>query len=263
MFALLGEIGNDAQRQIVRRFVQQLPAQHPAVAVVDLAAGHDIFDIAVALVPKALQLERQPVWNQFIIDAAFQPFLVVIAIAGIGIDIVFECGRLGDDIDDPGGSIAAKQRALRPAQHFDSFDFAQIRQAGAGAATVDAIDEQRHRAFDAHVFADRADAANPGREHSLVGRPRHQQRWCQLIERADIGGAGIGQLRGGDGADGDGNIGQRLCTPGRRHDDVRHDRRFRRHNLREGRHSHGRCQPGAERTGQAQSRQPRRLCRPR
>ena len=68
----------------------------------------------------------------------------------------------GDDRDQAGRRVAAEQRALRPAQHLDPVERAELGQADAGAGAIDAVDEHADRAFEAGVVADRADAADAG-----------------------------------------------------------------------------------------------------
>jgi hypothetical protein len=80
-------------------------------------------------------------------------------------------------VDEAGRGVAAEQRALRPAQHFDPLDLAKLVEADARARAVDAVDEHGDRAFEAGIVADRADAADTGGAVRLgAGRGDEQRR---------------------------------------------------------------------------------------
>jgi hypothetical protein len=74
-----------------------------------------------------------------------------------------EFGRLGDDVDHAGRGVLAEDGALRPLQHLDALQLAQVAERHAAARAIDAIDHRPDRRFQAGVVADGADAANPDR----------------------------------------------------------------------------------------------------
>src|SRR3546814_5685247 len=67
---------------------------------------------------------------------------------------------LGNDVDRTDDRVAAIERALRPAQHFDALDIAQRTEAARRTACINVIDEHADRAFRARIEGPRADTAN-------------------------------------------------------------------------------------------------------
>ena len=70
-------------------------------------------------------------------------------------------------------------------------DLAELGEADARTRAIDAVDEHRDRAFEAGVVADRADAADTGRAVGFRAGRRDEQRRGELVELADVGGAGV------------------------------------------------------------------------
>src|SRR5690606_39634580 len=85
----------------------------------------------------------------------------------------------GDDVDHAGRGVLAEHGALRPLEHFDALDLAEVAEADAVARPVDAVDHDADRRLQADVVAHRADAADArGGDRLAQGagyrQPRHQ-----------------------------------------------------------------------------------------
>ena len=211
-------VADQPDREIGGRFEEQLPAHEIAVAVVIVCVVDDIVVEAVALGEHAVDAERQLVGHHRPGQRTGQPHRVEIAVGRLAVTAEGEVGIFGVDADRAGGRIAPRQRALRPAQHFDPLHLAQVVQPRSGAAAIHAVDEHRDRAFQPRVVAHRTDAAQPrGRIGFRSGR-RHDQRRRQLRHLADVGRARILQRGGAIGADRDRHVRQSL-RPARRGDD--------------------------------------------
>ncbi len=213
-------VADQPNRQIIARLEQQLPANQRATAVVDVAARNHVVKKAVAPHPDAVDAGGDIVGNRPG-RADLDPTQVVIADVDLAADFGLEARLGGDDRNEAGRSVAAEQSALRSAQHLDPVERAELGQADAGARAIDAVDEDADRAFEAGVVADGADAADTGDARAGLGRGRgDEQRRGDLVELADIAGAGQFELLRGDRADGHRHVGQRLVAPSRGDDDV-------------------------------------------
>ncbi len=182
---MIGIVGDQADGEIVVRLEEDLAAQEIAIAVVgvaDRAAGRvDQRQEAVALRPDAFEARGDRAADRAG-DAGGGMPVIIIAVGQLAGRAEIEAGRLGDDVDEAGRRVAAKQGALRPAQHFDALDLAQIGEGRAGARAIDAVDEHRDRAFQARIVADRADAAD-ARDAVCLGAGRDdEQRRRELVE---------------------------------------------------------------------------------
>jgi hypothetical protein len=203
-------IADQADREVGRRLPEQLAADEIAVAVVEVGVVDDVVQEAVALAVDAVDAEGELVGDDRAGQRAGEADGVVIAVARFAIAAELEFGILRVDADRTRRRVAARQRTLRPAQHFDTLDFAQIVEAGAGAAAIDAVDEHRDRAFEAGVVAHRADAAQAGGRIRFRSGGRDDQRRRQLRHLADIGRARILERCGAVGTDGDRHVRQAL-----------------------------------------------------
>eukprot|EP01137_Pigoraptor_chileana_P008669 Opistho-2@55816 len=222
-FVTIGIIADQTDGERVVRLDQRLTAQEIAVAVVGVAdrvAGAvDQLVEAVPLAPHPVQRQRDAVGNRPG-DAARQAPIIIIAVSDLTLGMECLFGRLADDVDEARRRIAAEQRALRSAQHLHPFDLAQFVEARAGARTIDAIDEDRDRAFEARIVADRADAANTGRRIGFGAGGRDEQRRRQLVERTNITRAAILHRLRADGRHRDRHIRQGAGPARGRHDDI-------------------------------------------
>ena len=146
---------------------------------------------------------------------------VVIADVELAVGLGRKTRPGGDDVDQAGRGVAAEQCALRPAQHFDAVDRAELGQADAGARAIDAVDKHADRGFEAGVVADGADAADSGDAAAAFRLGRgHQQGRRKLGQLADVRRARILEAFGGDRADRDRNVGQCLVAAVGGDDDV-------------------------------------------
>ena len=125
-------ITDDPERESVARLVQQLPAQQPAVAIIDVAARDEVVQEAVALHVDAVDPRRQSVGDRAG-QAKLDPAQVVIADRRLAISFGAEARLGGDDMNQTRGRVAAEQGALRATQHFDPVDRAHFGQSRAGA----------------------------------------------------------------------------------------------------------------------------------
>ena len=135
-------VADQPDGEIGARLEQQLAADEIAVAIVDVPPGIHIVIEAVALRIEPVEAERD-LLGERPRHRALQAPRVVIAIGRLGHAAKGELRPLGGDAEHAGRGVAPAQRALRPAQHFDALDLAQIVQAQAGARAVDAVDEGR------------------------------------------------------------------------------------------------------------------------
>ena len=213
-------IADQADRKVGRRLPEQLAADEIAVAVVEVGVVDDIVQEAVTLAVDAVDAEGELVGDDRAGQRAGEADGVVIAVARFAIAAELEFGIFGVDADRTRRRIAARQRALRPTQHLDPLDFAQVVEARAGATAIDAVDEHRDRAFEARVVADGADAAQARGRIGFRSGGRHDQRRRQLRHLADIGRARILERCGAVGTDGDRHVRQALRAARGGHNDI-------------------------------------------
>ena len=211
-------IANEADAEIAGRFEQQLAAHEIAVAVVDPHIVDDIVVEAVALEIDAVDPRGDRI-AQRRVDSGFDLDRVVIAIGEGAVAREFELGRGGVDVDEAGRGVAAAQRALRAAEDLDPVERSEFGQRIARARTIDAVDEDRDRAFEAGVVADRTNATNTGRTIGFVTGRGDQQRRRDLVEVANVGHARFLEHFARHCRDRDRNVGQRLFAALRAHDD--------------------------------------------
>ncbi len=111
----------DHQRDVggIARREAQRAARRPLIAVVDVVAGREIVGEAVALEADAGEARGERVPERDVHHAFHFERVVV---AGLELDVAVELLlRLArDDVDGAAGGVAPVQRALRPAQHFDT-----------------------------------------------------------------------------------------------------------------------------------------------
>ncbi|MNX63375.1 hypothetical protein D3C86_943700 [compost metagenome] len=166
VFVALGIVGDQADRDIIRRQDQQLAAGGPEVLVLIVllltrtGAGDHVVE-AVTLALGDVQAAGDLVGDRAG-DRAGQTPGVEVAVGGLGVEAGREGRGLGNNVDDAGRGVLAEQGALRPLQHLDAAQFAQVAEADAVARAIDAVDDHADRAFQAGVVADRADAADTG-----------------------------------------------------------------------------------------------------
>lgn len=144
------------------------------------------------------------------------------AIADVGVDPLLAVGLAGDQLDRAGHRVAAVERTLRAAQHFDAHDVGEVIVRGRQARLVHVVDVHRDGRFRGDAAAvDLERAAHADRDG--VRRGGH---------RGDLkaGGAGRDVLDlhddallehvVGDRGDRDGGVLQRLFTALRRDEDL-------------------------------------------
>ena len=215
----LGIVADDPDREGIGRLIENLPAQQPAVAIVNPVAGNDVLQEAVTLREYAVDAHRDRIGDRAG-DPAIDAAKIVIADRRFAISFGGKLRLCGDDVDQARRGVAAEQGALRPAQHFDPIDWPELGQTGADAATVDAVDEHRDRAFETGVVADRADAADASAAGACFRRGGgDQQRRADLVEAAKIDRARILDRVGGDRRDRERNVAERFAAAGCGHDD--------------------------------------------
>jgi hypothetical protein len=89
-----------------------------------------------------------------------------------------------DHLDHAAGGVAAEQRALRPVEHFDPLDPAQVEQRADRRGEIDPVDIRRDAVLDAERRA-LADAAQVGLGERA--RAHHHQARHDLAERRHLG----------------------------------------------------------------------------
>ena len=214
-----GIIADQAYRELVVRLEQQLPAREEAVSVVDRRVVGRIVVKTVALDPNGVETRGDRVGERPR-HATRQPAQVVIADRRLAIDLRRKARFFGDDVDQARRGIAAKQRTLRTAQHFDPVDLAKFVEADARTRPVDAIDKHGNRALQARVVADSADAADASGAIGFRARGRNEQRRGQLVQLADVGCTAVLHLVAANGGHRNWNVLKNLAASLRRDDDL-------------------------------------------
>ena len=197
-----------------------MPADQPAIAIVDAATRDDVLQEAVALEVNAVDA-RSNGFAQWPRDSAADADRVIIAVCGFAGCAEIKRRLCRDNRDQTRRRVAPEQCPLWPAQHFDTVDRAEFGQADTRAVAVNTVDKRGDRAFETGVVTDRADAADTCAARCRFGRRgRHEQRWRQLIQRANVAGAGVGEALRGHCGDSERNVRQRFGTAGRGDNDV-------------------------------------------
>jgi len=139
--------------------------------------------------------------------------LIVSAISAARLERKLLRQRLGDVLHRAANGVAAIQRALRPAQHFDPLDIVDIEHGGLRAVEIyvikvdaDALLEARDRI----LLADTADEGGQRGVGAARGFQRHVRR--RLRQFGDVDRAGARKLIAAERRDGDRNIDQPLLT---------------------------------------------------
>ena len=144
-----------------RRQQELRPSGHFLEAFVGiLLAGEAIVDIAIALLIEAGDAHREHVLNHGQVHRAFKVARVVVAVgrADIGFEFILRFARV--ELDDAARRIAAKQRALRSAQHLDLFKVEHRKAFQDGAFIRHVIVDQADRLGGVEIEIGVADAAN-------------------------------------------------------------------------------------------------------
>ena len=220
----LGPVEDVLDRTGAAQFGAGGKAQRIAVAGAGIAALvglEDVVDHAVAFavaVGKAGVDAHDPAR----IERDLAAPCAVVAVTGLGLDAQVFRRLARDEGDAAAGRVAAEQRALRPAQHFDAFDVHHVERAGARTADVDAIDIEAIGGVEPESFAGRGgDTADRDHRRAAAGGTLHDgDVGGQTAEVAGIADAELFNLFGAERADGDGDILQVLFTLLRGHHDF-------------------------------------------
>ena len=156
-----------AQRVVARTKVLPVAVAHPLVMISEVC-GDRVADGAG--------------------DVAVEPGGVVVAIAELDVALGGVRRRLGHDLDQPAGRVAAEQRALRALQHLDPVDVGERHDRAGRAGKVHAIEIDRDRVLDAGAVGGRADAAE--RRAHEADADRHLQAGGELAHVDRVGDAG-------------------------------------------------------------------------
>ncbi len=105
--------------QMFQRAPSQSEAARPQIAAVDILLCDVVERIAVALCPFACEAQIKPIIDDGDIDHAFETLLTVIAEFGRGHGLKLIAWLDACQVHHACRGIAAIERALRPAQHFD------------------------------------------------------------------------------------------------------------------------------------------------
>src|SRR3546814_559776 len=190
-----GEVGH---REDVGGFVgveQQLAAEGGVVLVVVFVVGARAVagahvHPAVALALGGVDAERGRV-AQGVVVAARHAERAVVADRDLAFRALGVAREPGHDVDHAGGGVLAEHGALRPLQHLDALDLAEVAEADAVARPVDAVDHDADRGLQAHVVADGADAADAGGGDRLALGAGHGEAGHQDLQVLDVVHAGV------------------------------------------------------------------------
>ncbi len=162
-----------------------------------------VFDVAVVLLVDESEAQRQRTADRQV-ERAARAVAVVVAQAALHAAEAIVQHRLGGlHVDRADGGVAAPQRALRPAQHFDGIHVEQQRGGALGARRIDAVDEQRD--FGIGVLglgAVVADAAHGHGDQAMIAlrsglEARDQVH--QVLDGHDVGVIQRSRVQRGDG----------------------------------------------------------------
>ena len=211
-----GVVAGEVDAQVGGRLQQQLHAHGVVVHVVVVglrarAVGHEHFVIAVALALGGVDAERRVVTQRVVVGPP-DADQAVVAHGHLALNLLGVAGAAGDDVDDAGRGVLAEHRSLRPLQHLDALQLAQVAEADAVAGPVDAVDDDAHRRLQAGVVAHRADAADAGGGLRRGLGAGHGQARHQHLHVLDVAHAGIEQQLLGQHVDHDRHVLQGLLA---------------------------------------------------
>ena len=153
-------IGHRVDSGVFRRFPADATADGIKIAAIDAGVVEHVGGVAIALQISAGDTDRQIVGDGQV-EHALQTQRVVIAVFD------FACGmdgvhpRLGvDEVYDAAGGVAAEQRALRAAQHFNALKIEEFGFEQAGGEQRHAFGVDGGGGIAGHAHAQIADAAN-------------------------------------------------------------------------------------------------------
>lgn len=208
---LLGIVAHKAEADVLARLEQRLCANQITITIVHVG-------IVDHVVVETVALEKYPVdprGNRFAkggIDPAFDTDGVIIAIGEIGIAAEIEFGFGSVDRNQACRCVTTTERALRATQDFDPIERPEFGKRVARTRTIHAVHEDGDRAFEARVVAHRANTADTGGTVRFVTGRGNEQRRRDLVEFANIAGAGVFQRLGRYGRNRDRDIGEVLCA---------------------------------------------------
>ncbi len=211
-----GEVARHQDFQVVGGLQQQLAAHRVEVLVV--VVGFLARSVAGAHVHPAVSLAlggedaESRVLGQRIVVAAGHTDRAVVADRDFAFGALGIAGAARHHVDDTRGGVLAEHRALRPLQHFDAFELAQVAEADAVARAVHAVDHHAYRRFQADVVAHRAYATDARRGDGFVLRTGHGQAGHQHLQVLDVAHARVLQELFGDRSDRDRHILHGLLT---------------------------------------------------
>ena len=218
--ALVEIVGGERHAQRVVGCEQQFAAAAVARVAVDVAVRSDVVHVAAPMAVEPAQQVIELARHDRAGDGRLEAILAALVIARLGMAVVGVGRRLGDDVDHAGGRVLAEQRALRPAQHLDPLDLAQVQRLLAGADQHDAVHHGGDRRFNAGRGGDRADAADEDRAVLVrragaeVDRRDDRRDVLQVVEVLSRGRRAVHH------ADGDRHALQRLGAEARGDDDL-------------------------------------------
>ena len=166
---ILGVVDREIGAKRVDRFPQALQAGAGAVILVPSSlTGERVLGGRVLMLDDAVELERQA---GDLVEVLVDLGVIRAVIADAGDDAATEDARGGfrDDGESAALGVAAEQRALRSAQHFDALNVEQRSVEALRAAHVDAVDVGANaRVAGGLVLVERHDAAHADRQRRLA-----------------------------------------------------------------------------------------------
>ena len=129
-FVDLRIIGDCADLEVRGRFNQELTADRPAIAIVDVFAQIDDLTKTIAAVVAAVDRERDILGDRAG-DVGLQNVCIEIAVGRLDSTAEGELRLTGDNRDDPSRCVLTEQGRLRAVQNFDALNIGKVGQ-GAG-----------------------------------------------------------------------------------------------------------------------------------
>ena len=190
----VGDVGGQVQGQGIAGIPAVLRAHRVEIPVeiVGFAARADTgIDLDEAVTAAVGRIHAQcGLFSDGQVEARGEPEFGIVAGRQFRMGRRLEVRTLGHHVDHAGRCVLAEQGALRPLQHLDALELAEVAKAHPVARAVDAVDDHADRRLQAGVVAHRADAtdARGGQRLALGagdGQAGHQH--LQVLDVADAG----------------------------------------------------------------------------
>ena len=184
----------DVEQRIepVRRVIVELQPRGAFVVAAEtvVAAGRRVVDPIVAMLVEHRRT-RRPVGAQRSADRAFEVCGAIGAVADVGVALRIRRRAVAVDLDDAGWRIAAEQRALGAAQHFDLADVEQRKALQDRVFLHHVVENQRYRLRGVEVEVGVAEAADVEARERAAERRFDQQARHACRKELDVVAGGL------------------------------------------------------------------------